>query len=125
MKSQFIYCPLMWMFCSRTSNIINKIHERTLRLILNGHTSDFDTLLQSNNDTCNHHRNIQTLMVEIYKIKNNLNPPIMDFIFQRRNNTQNLRNREFVMKRKRTVKMSLETLNCRSPQLGSILLKTN
>ena len=125
MKSQFIYCPLMWMFCSRTSNIINKIHERTLRLILNGHTSDFDTLLQSNNDTCNHHRNIQTLMVEIYKIKNNLNPPIMDFIFQRRNNTQNLRNREFVMKRKRTVKMSLETLNFRSPQLGSILLKTN
>ena len=32
-KSQFNYCPLMWMFCSRTSNnMINKIHER---LILN------------------------------------------------------------------------------------------
>ena len=50
------------MFCSRTSNnMINKIHERALRLILNDHTSDFDTLLlQNNNDTCNHHRNIQT-----------------------------------------------------------------
>ena len=32
------------MFCSRTSNnMINKIHERALRLILNDHTSDFDT----------------------------------------------------------------------------------
>ena len=81
------------MFCSRTSNnMINKIHERALRLILNDHTSDFDTLLQNSNDTCNHHRNIQTLMVEIYKIKNNVNPPVKDFMFERRNNTYNLRN---------------------------------
>ena len=61
-------------------------------------------------------------MIEIYKMKNNLNPPIMDFMFQRRNNTYNLRNfQEFATKRKRTVKMGLETLNYRSPQLWSIL----
>ena len=50
------------MFCCRTpNNMIDKIHERALRLILNDHTSDFDTLLlQNNNDTCNHYRNIQT-----------------------------------------------------------------
>ena len=54
-KSQFNYCRRIWMFCSRTSdNMINKIHERALRLILNNHTSDFDTPLQSNNDTCSH-----------------------------------------------------------------------
>ena len=111
------------MFCSKTSNnMINKIHERALRLILNDHTSDFHTLLQNSNDTCNHHRNIQILMVEIYKIKNNLNPPIMDFMFERRNNTYNLRNfQEFAMKRRRTVKMGLKTSNYRSPQLWSIL----
>ena len=64
-KSQLNYCPLLWMFCSGTSiNIINKFHEQALRLILNDHKSDFDTLLQNNNDTCNHHRNIQTLMVQ-------------------------------------------------------------
>ena len=72
------------MFCSRTSNnMINKIHERALRLIINDHTSDFDTLLQNNNDTCNHPRNIQTLMTEIYKIKNSLNPPTIGFMFER------------------------------------------
>ena len=81
------------MFCSRTSNdMINKIHEQALRLILNNHTGDFDTLLQNNNDTCNDHRIVQTLMVEIYIIKNNLNPPIIDFMFERGNNTYNLRN---------------------------------
>ena len=58
-KSQFNYRPLIWMFRSRTSNnMINKIHERFLRLILNDHTGGFDTLLQNNNDTCNHHKNI-------------------------------------------------------------------
>ena len=30
-------------------------------------------------------------MIEIYKIKNNLNPPVMDFMSERRNNTYNLR----------------------------------
>ena len=110
-KSRFSCCPLIWMSCSRTSNdMINKIHEWALRLILNDYTSDFDTLLQNNNDTCNHHRNIKTLMVETYKIKNNLNPTIMDFMSGRRNNRYNLGNfREFATKRKRTVKMSLET----------------
>ena len=36
------------MFGARTSNdMISKIHERVLKLILNDHTSDFDTLLQT------------------------------------------------------------------------------
>ena len=49
------------MFCSKTlNNKINKIDERALRLLLNDHTSDFNTLLQNNNVTCNFHRNIQT-----------------------------------------------------------------
>ena len=102
--------------------MISQVHERALRLTLNDHTSDFDTPLQNNNDTCNHHRNIRTLMIEIYKIRNNLNPPIMDFMFERRNNTYNPINfQEFATKRKRTVKMGLETLNYRFPQLWSIV----
>ena len=48
-------------------------------------------------------------MVEIYKIKNNLNLPIIDFIFESRNNTYNLRNlQEVATKRKRTVRIGLE-----------------
>ena len=34
-ESQFNYCPLVWMFCSRTSNnIIDKVHDWVLRVIL-------------------------------------------------------------------------------------------
>ena len=45
-------------FSRTSSNMINKIHEQALRLILNDHTRNFNTLSQNNNDTCNHHRNI-------------------------------------------------------------------
>ena len=71
-----------------------------------------------NNDSYNQHRNMQTLMVDIYEKMNNLNRPIIDFMFERRNNTYNLRYfQEFATKRKRTLKMGLETFNYRSPQL--------
>ena len=111
------------MFCSRTSNnLINKVHERALRIILGDDTSDFETLLENNNDICNHHRNIQVLMIEMFKIKNELAPPIMDSMFQRRNESYNLRNfQEFLTERKRTVQFGLETLSYRSPQLWSLL----
>ena len=32
--------------------MINKVQERSLRVILNDHESDFETLLQNNNDDC-------------------------------------------------------------------------
>ena len=75
-KSQFSYCPLVWMFCSRTSNdTISKVHEGGLRVIINDHISDFETFLQNDNDVCSHHRNIQTLLIEIFKIKKGFAPP--------------------------------------------------
>ena len=46
-KSQFGYCPLIWMFCSRSlNNLINRIHERAPRLIHNDHVSTFQDILE-------------------------------------------------------------------------------
>ena len=122
-KSQFSYCPLVWMFCSRTSNnMINKLHERSLRIILNDYSSNFNILLENNNDISNHHRNIQALLIEVFKMKNELAPPIMESILNKRFNTYNLRNfQEFATERKRTVWYGLETFSYRYPQLWSLL----
>ena len=99
------------------NNMINKVHERTLRVILNDHESDFETL-QNNNDTCNHHRNIQTLLTEIFKIKTGFAPPIMGSILKERKNTYVRNFKEFEIERNRTVYFGLvETINYRSPQL--------
>ena len=106
------------MFCLRKmKNMINKLHERSLRIILNDYSNDFNILLENNNDICNHHRNIQTLLTEVFKMKNGLAPPIRDLI-----NTYNLKNfQEFATKRKRTVWYGLETFSYRHPQLWSFL----
>ena len=48
-KSQFSYCPLIWMFTSRyLNNALNNIQERALRLIYNDYGLLFDSILEDN-----------------------------------------------------------------------------
>ena len=111
------------MFCSRTSNnMINKVHERALRVILGDDLRDFESLLQNYKEICSHHKNIQSLKIDILKIKNELAPPIMDSMFERRNKSYNLHNfQQFFTEIKLTVHYDLETLSYWSPQLWSLL----
>ena len=102
--------------------MINKLDERALRLALNDHVSDFEAIHRKSNDVSCHHGSIQMLMIELYKIKNELAPPIMDSMLNRRNITYNFRNlQEFQSERKRTVFNGLETLSYRAPQLWLLL----
>ena len=77
--SQFSYCPLVWMFHSRTlNNRINKIHERALRLAYKNETFlSFDDLLKRDKSLSIHQKNLQILATEICKTKNDLGPKIM------------------------------------------------
>ena len=82
-KSQFNYCPLVWMFCSRQSNnLINKVHERSLRLTYRDETKDFQQILTEQNEITVHQRDLQVLMTEVYKTVNSIAPPIMNSLFQ-------------------------------------------
>ena len=91
--SQFNYCSLIWMFDSRNlSNKINRLHERCLRVIYTDKTSSFEQLLENDNSVSIHHRNIQTLATEMYKVTNGFSPEIMNEIFQIREESRyNLR----------------------------------
>ena len=76
------------------------------------------------NDACNYHTNIQTLLIEIFKSKNDLAPLIMGSVLKRRNTTDNLRNfKQFETKRKKTVYFGLGTLRYRSLNLWSLQLE--
>ena len=56
-KSQFTYCPLVWMFCTKHSiGRINSIHERCLRLIQQNYASDFEVLLENSNEKSVHQK---------------------------------------------------------------------
>ena len=80
------------MFCFRKSNnLINKVHERALKLIYQDNCN-FEVLLEKQHDFSIHQRNLQVLMTEIYKIVNGIAPPIMNSLFTFRLNQHNLRN---------------------------------
>ena len=70
-KTQFNYCPIVWVFRSRSlNNEINRLHERCLRMICNDKRSNFDVLLVKDNSISTHHNNIDSLTVEMYKVVN-------------------------------------------------------
>ena len=92
MESQFGYCPLTWMFYSRKANFeINHIHERSLRIVYKDNISSFQELPKKDKSFCIHHINIQSLAIELLKVKNKLFNRITCDIFETRNLDYNLR----------------------------------
>ena len=70
------------MFCVRQSKKkeIDKVHERTSRLIYQDN-SNFEILLEKQLELLIHQRNLQVLMSEIYKMLNDVSPPITKSLF--------------------------------------------
>ena len=77
-ESQFGYCPLVWMFHSRrVNNEINHLHECSLRIVYKDNCSSYVDLLVKDKSLTTHQRNIQSLAVELFKVKRNLSNVIM------------------------------------------------
>ena len=80
------------MFYDRTlSHRINRIHKRALRFAYKDYQTHFESLLEQRNLLSIHVKNLQLLMIEIYKTKSGLSPPFMKDIFAERNTGYNLR----------------------------------
>ena len=122
-ESQFNYCPLIWMFHSRTlNNKINRIHERALRIIYKDDTLTFSELLAADNAVTTHERNLQRLAIEMYKAKNNLSPIIVQDLFPRQNDVYDLRyKRTFETSKVRTVHFGTETVRYRGPKIWELV----
>ena len=111
-KSQFKYCPLVWMFYpKRSNNLTNKVQERAFHITYNDQLTDFKSLLLNHNEITMHQRNLQVLITEIYKIINHIAPPIMLSLFEIRENTHNARHFKFLSNEsRRTANYVLEAM---------------
>ena len=70
------------MFCSRKMNRkINYTHERSLRLVYDNYFMPFELLLIRDNSVSIHHRNIQKVAIEMFKVKNRLSPDFIQNLF--------------------------------------------
>ena len=123
-KLRFSYCFLISIFFWRKSNnLINKIQERSLRIVTNDKNSNFEDLLRSNNQITVHLRNFQVLIAKVFKIINGLSPPMMDKFLIFCKNTHIIRNFQIFMsnKNEKIVRYGQETITFRTSSLWANL----
>ena len=123
-RSQFNYCPLIWMCHSRTNNRkINRLHERCLRIIYYEKQSSFIKLLEKDNSVSIHQRNLQILAIEMFKVSNGLSPVLMNDIFKLRGEqTYNLRKlSQFYRPKVNSVDNGTESVSFLGPKIWDLV----
>ena len=120
--SQFGYCPLVWMFHNRTlNNRINRIHERSLRIVYQDQKSSFEELLEKDQSFTVHERNIQTLCLELYKVAWGISPPIMRMVFPTKSNINYPWENIFQTCNIKTVTWGSESVSHLGPKIWSMI----
>ena len=83
--ANFNYCPLIWMFCGKTTNDkVNSVHKRALRVLLNEYTSSFEELLHRKEEVTIHDKNLQKLILEVYRCMTSANPSFLWEFFNKK-----------------------------------------
>ena len=127
-ESRFSYWPLIWMFHSRTiNNKINRLHERTLRIVYSDFKSSFEGLLMKNNSFSIYETNIQSAAIEIYTFLNGLPPSFLNNVFHKNiSNSYDLRNhKELYSRNPKTVKYETKSVSHIAPKIWSKVPETN
>ena len=87
--SNFNYCPLVWHFClCQSSQKIEKIQKRCLRLVLDDYESDYGNLIKKNRSTTMEIKRLGTLATENFKTITHIKPSYMKNIFTPKTNAK-------------------------------------
>ena len=107
--------------CNLNNKII-RIHERVLRLVYQNNLS-FSELLDLGNSVTVHHKNLQVLFTEIYKVKHGIAPEIMKDIFELQNPSYNLRStcNQFRRENIKTVHYGLQSVRYLGPKIWELV----
>ena len=90
--SSFSYCPLIWMFCGIVANNrVDRVQMRALRAVYNDYSSSNNVILNGGDHPSIHERNLNLLILEVYKCLNKDSPPILHGLFQTKESSYKLR----------------------------------
>ena len=121
-RSQFNYCPLVWMFHVRRLNKkINHLHERCLRIVYSDHTSTFEQLLEKDGALKFHHKNLQLLAIELFKRKNNISDQTKEIFIHDENIKVNRQTPYFRSREINSVYHGSESLSFLGPKLWELI----
>ena len=106
----------------RLNNKINSIHKRALRITYQDHISTFQELLNKGNSVSIHHRNLQALATEMFKIHRGLSPDILREISVPKISLYNLRrNNTFERRQVHPVYHGTESLSFLCPKIWDLV----
>ena len=122
-ESQFAYCPLIWIFCSKTCmKRVEKVQYKSLQVVYNDCMDTYDELLALDNKLKIHQRHFQFLALEIYKSKNKLNPSFLWKTYKEKNIPYSLRRgASLFIPNANTQKYGIKSLNFRGNVLWNNL----
>ena len=113
------------MFHSRgLNNKINSLHEIAFKITYVDRSSSFQDLLRKDNSASIHHRNIQAIVTEMFKVQNNIAQEIIkELSTPKINPYDNCNNNLFKRRRLNSVWHSTESVNHLGPKIWDLVPK--
>ena len=92
---------------------------KDVQLIYNDKRSSFEDLLEKDNSVSIHHKNLQALAIEMFKVHTKTSPEIMQEVFLiKEQGNYNLRNQtDFVIPQVKSVNRGLESIRLLGPKI--------
>ena len=122
-NAQFNYCPLIWMLHShQNNNKIKHLHEWCLCLIHK--LSSYEEFQEKDGSVWIHHKNIQSLAIEMFQVKHGQSPETVSDIFAQTTTTKHYnfrQNRDFRIYSVKSVYHGSESISYLGPILSLFL----
>lgn len=121
--SNFNYSPLVWHFCGKiASNKLEKLHERSLRIVLKNYVSTYAELLEEADSVSLLTMRLRALLIEMFKYTKGINPACLGNLFRLKHNNHNLRdNEKFIQPLRKTSTYGLRSVSYVGPKIWNNL----
>ena len=124
MASNFSYCPLVWHFCCKTNHAkLEKIQERSLRVMCNDYTSSYEDLVRNTGLSTLLLNRLKCMLLETFKSTRCLNAECLHGIFKTHVVLYDLRTTNLVQPKRQSTTYGLRSFSYLRSRLWYELVK--